>query len=80
MAEHPLDDLATGTCARIVGFTGLSGATQRRLRHQGIVVGAEVTVERRTSGRGRVIAVGRSRIAVSRAICQGIRVTDDHDA
>ena len=66
--------LGTGDHARIVGFTGLTEDTQRRLRHQGIVIGTELTVQRRTSGRGRVVSIGRSRIAVSRAEARGIEV------
>lgn len=48
--------------------------TARRLIHQGIVTGAELTVVRRTAGGGRVVGVGRSRIAVDPAVARGIAV------
>lgn len=48
--------------------------TARRLIHQGIVTGAEITVVRRTAGSGRVVGVGRSRIALDPAVARGITV------
>lgn len=46
----------------------------RRLIHQGIVTGAQLVVIRRSAGGGRVVGVGRSRIAVSPAVARGIAV------
>lgn len=48
--------------------------TARRLGHQGIVTGTVLTVVRRTAGGGRVIGVGRSRIALAPAVARSITV------
>ena len=46
----------------------------RRLIHQGIVTGTVMTVLRRTAGGGRVIGVGRFRVALAPAVARGIHV------
>lgn len=50
--------------------------TARRLLHQGILPGTELLVIRRTSGGGRVVGVGRSRIALDPSVIRGIVVTE----
>ncbi len=82
--QHPLNELPRRTAAVVVPGGILHDATDRtvrRLIHQGIVPGAEVEVVRTTSGGGRVIGVGRSRIAVDPTVAAGIYVEwDEHDA
>lgn len=46
----------------------------RRLLHQGIVTGSVLTVLSTTAGGGRVIGVGRSRVALAPAVARGISV------
>lgn len=53
--------------------------TVRRLRHQGIVAGTELTVVRRSSGGGRIVAVGRSRIALDPQVAAALLVTTEAD-
>lgn len=52
----------------------LGSMAARRLVHQGIVTGTVLTVVRRTAGGGRVIGVGRSRIALAPGVARGIHV------
>ena len=81
--QHPLSELPRRTAAVVVpGGILHDGAerTVRRLIHQGIVPGAEIEVVRTTSGGGRVVGVGRSRIAVDPTVAAGIIVEwDEHD-
>jgi len=63
-------------------FDGGPETTVRRLRHQGIVIGADVCVVRRTSGGGVVVAIGRSRIALDPTVAAALVVrppTDGQD-
>lgn len=60
---------------------GGSPSTVRRLRHQGIVIGTELSIVRRTSGGGVVVAIGRSRIALDPTVAAAVAVrplVDDH--
>lgn len=72
-----LTELRRGTVAVVVPGGLLHDGPQttvRRLRHQGIVAGTELTVVRRTAGGGRIVAVGRSRIALDPGVAAGLLV------
>lgn len=48
--------------------------TSRRLLHQGLVAGAVVGVVRVTSGGGRIVSVGHSRVALDPAVTAVLQV------
>jgi Fe2+ transport system protein FeoA len=77
--ETTLDRIGVGRRATVV-LAGISGETPKvttqRLLHQGIVTGAVVDVIRRTTGGGRILAVGQSRIALDPQILRGIVVVE----
>lgn len=72
-----LDQVRVGA-AVVVTPSGIlhepDSVTARRLLHQGILPGTELLVIRRTSGGGRVVGVGRSRIALDPSVIRGIVV------
>lgn len=53
-----------------------SNITAQRLLHQGIVTGSVVEVIRRTTGGGRILAVGQSRLALDPQVLRGIVVAE----
>ena len=74
-----MDRIGVGRKATVV----LAGAgretpriTTQRLLYQGIVTGAVVEVIRQTTGGGRILAVGQSRIALDPQILPGIVVVE----
>lgn len=77
--ETTLDRVSVGQKATVV-LAGSGEETPRitaqRLLHQGIVTGAVVEVIRRTTGGGRILAVGRSRVALDPAILRDIVVVE----
>ncbi len=78
-----LTELARGATAVVVPGGLLHDGdptTVRRLRHQGIVAGTELTVVRRSSGGGRIVAVGRSRIALDPDVAGGLLVEPEWSA
>ena len=48
--------------------------TARRLVHQGLIPGATITVIRRTTGGGRLVGIGSSRVALDPAVARGVLV------
>ena len=62
---------ATGT----LGPGGVVRAHGLRLAQLGLRVGAQVTVLSRTSGGGRLVAVGSTRIGVDRETCRRLEVS-----
>jgi len=72
-------DLATlevgSTC--IVGKVGLAPSDRLRLAEIGIRPGVTLTVLGRTSGGGRLLAFGTSRVALDRETAQHITAVDD---
>lgn len=77
--ETTLDRVGVGRKATVV-LAGAPGETSKittqRLLHQGVVTGAVVEVIRRTTGGGRILAVGQSRIALDPRILRGIVVAE----
>lgn len=74
-----MDRIGVGRKATVV-LAGTPGETPKittqRLLHQGVVTGAVVEVVRRTTGGGRILAVGQSRIALDPQILRGIIVAE----
>lgn len=70
-----LGDLGVGETATIeLAADVLDPVTRQRLLHHGIMPGATVTVLQRTSGGGRVVALGRTRVALDPAVVAGVAV------
>lgn len=77
-----MDQVAVGDVATVLpgGITSdLSNTTARRLLHQGLVSGARVEVLQRTTGSGRIVSLGRTRVALDPSVAQGIPVEVDKD-
>jgi ferrous iron transport protein A len=65
----------------VLGAPHLEVARTRRLAELGLRAGTEVVVLHRTAGRGRVLAVGETRIALDRATLEAMPVVsspEDH--
>ena len=75
--QSTLLDAAIGTPVEL-GQPEVPAALRLRLAEIGIRRGQVVSAMRRTTGGGRVVAVGRARIALDRATCRSIMVTDEH--
>lgn len=75
-----LDLVPVGGSAVVATHGGFprGSVTSHRLTHHGIVTGAELTVLGRTAGGGRLIGIGRSRVALTRAVTKGIQVEPGH--
>ncbi|HEU5144909.1 MAG TPA: FeoA domain-containing protein [Dermatophilaceae bacterium] len=58
----------------VLGPPQLDPARTRRLAELGLRAGTEVLVLHRTAGRGRVLAVGETRIALDRATLEAMPV------
>lgn len=77
--ETTLDRIGVGEKATVVlacADNETSRFTIQRLLHQGIVTGAVVEVVRRTTGGGRILAVGQSRLALDPQVLRGIVVAE----
>lgn len=70
----PLTAAANGVALRVV-HTDTHHLVRRRLAELGIRPGAVVRVLHATHGRGRVLAVAGSRVAVDRSVLAGIWVS-----
>lgn len=70
-----LGDLEVGAHAVVDrACDSLDPVTRQRLLHHGIMPGAAVTVLQRTSGGGRIIALGRTRIALDPKVVAGVAI------
>lgn len=67
-----LNQVPVGSNARLAATA--SHPASRRLAELGLRPGAEVQVMRRTSGGGRLLGVGHSRMAVDRATLRSLDV------
>lgn len=77
--ETTLDRIGAGQKATVVlacADDHTSNITAQRLLHQGIVTGSVVEVIRRTTGGGRILAVGQSRLALDPQVLRGIVVAE----
>lgn len=63
----------------VMGVPRLDRARTRRLAELGLRAGAEVVVLHRTAGRGRIVAVGDTRIALDRATLQCLPLASASD-
>lgn len=63
----------------VMGAPELDPARTRRLAELGLRAGAEVLLLHRTAGRGRIVAVGDTRIALDRATLQRLPVAAGPD-
>jgi Fe2+ transport system protein FeoA len=74
-ADRPalaLDRVGPGRTVRV---TGMPDSASQALQQEGVVTGAELTVERRVGLGGPVIVrLGRARLAIARATAGGIEV------
>ena len=69
LADAPLGELA------LVSRTDVEGDLARRLAELGVRPGQRVTPLHPTSGGGRVLAVGDTRLALARSVLRRIEVT-----
>jgi Fe2+ transport system protein FeoA len=69
-----LDDAPLGESA-LVAATDVDPSLGRRLAELGIRAGQHVTPLHRTSGGGRVLAVGDTRLALARTVLRRIQVS-----
>lgn len=67
-----LNQVPVGTIARLADTAG--HPSSRRLAELGIRPGADIHVMRRTSGGGRLVGVGHSRMALDRTTLQTLHV------
>ena len=68
-----LDDAPLGSVAVVVR-ADVEASLGRRLAEMGLRVGERVTPLHRTSGGGRVLAVGDTRLALARSVLRRIEV------
>ncbi len=73
MTAVTLDQAPAGAELHVAG-TDLEPALERRLAELGVRRGQAVTPLHRTSGGGRVLAVGDTRIALARSVLRRIEV------
>jgi Fe2+ transport system protein FeoA len=72
---RPAISLGRAAPDRTVRVTGIPDRARQALEQEGVVIGAELTVERRVGMGGPVIVrLGRARIAIARATAGGIAV------
>lgn len=72
-----LGDLGVGEEAVVDrAAAALLPVTRQRLLHHGIMPGVRVTVLQRTSGGGRVVALGRTRVALDPDVVAGVVLRD----
>lgn len=74
--QSTLLDAAIGTPV-VLGQPDVPAALRLRLAEIGIRRGQVVSAMRRTTGGGRIVAVGRARIALDRATCRSILIADE---
>lgn len=74
--QSTLLDATIGTPV-VLGQPDVPAALRLRLAEIGIRRGQVVSTMRRTTGGGRIVAVGRARIALDRATCRSILIADD---
>jgi ferrous iron transport protein A len=63
----------------VLGAPHLDPARVRRLAELGLRAGTEVLVLHRTAGRGRILAVGETRIALDRATLEALPIASSLD-
>ncbi len=76
MGAMTLDEVPPGRPMEVASSRADSVAVTRRLAELGVRAGCVLSIHARTSGGGAILAIGDDRVAVSRSILTGIRVTE----
>lgn len=69
-----LSDCPTEQLGSVVAVSDRDPALGRRLGELGLRVGARVTLLRRTSGGGAIVAIGDDRLALARVVLRAVEV------